>query len=102
MTDKTPYIYMFVREDMSHPQQIIQTAHAVDELSKTGIKNGAHMVLFGARDERELVDASCYLEAHGIKHHMFFEPDMMAHTSIATEPLIGNQRQPLKRFRTKR
>lgn len=51
-----PYMYLFVREDLSMPQQIVQTAHAVDELGKR-IKNSAganFMCLFGVDDEAAL------------------------------------------------
>jgi hypothetical protein len=54
--NNTPYMYMFIREDLSIPQQIVQTAHAVDELGKK-IKNSPqtnHMVLFGVKNEAEL------------------------------------------------
>jgi len=51
-----PFIYLFIREDLSMPQQIIQTAHAVDELGKR-IKNSADtnfMCLFSIADESAL------------------------------------------------
>lgn len=52
----TPYMYLFIREDLSIPQQIVQTAHAVDELGKRvpGSAQTNHMVLFGVPDESHL------------------------------------------------
>jgi len=100
-----PYIYLFVREDLSRPQQIVQTAHAVDELNKemsygeiTSTTN--FMVLCAAEDEWELYDISEYLNSHNIEHHLFFEPDIDGHTAIATKPLVGEQRIPMQRFST--
>lgn len=51
-----PYMYLFIREDLSIPQQIVQTAHAVDELGKRikGTAQTNHMVLFGVPDEAHL------------------------------------------------
>lgn len=100
-----PYIYLFVREDLSKPQQIIQTAHAVDELNKmmtleeiTASTN--YMVLFPAAGEFELIEISAYLNSAGIDHHMFFEPDIDSYTAIATKPMVGDQRMPLQIFTT--
>jgi len=53
---ENPYMYLFIREDLSIPQQIVQTAHAVDELGKR-IKSSANtnfMCLFGVKDESSL------------------------------------------------
>jgi hypothetical protein len=99
-----PYVYLFVRTDLSIPQQIVQTAHAVDELNKRhGDKNREqdtnHMVLCGAGSPDELFGISEHLHAHGIAHEMFYEPDINGHTAIATEPLAGHNRQPLKQFK---
>lgn len=100
-----PYIYLFVREDLSKCQQIIQTAHAVDELNKdldpvdvTSVTN--YMVLFPAAGEFELIEISAYLNAAGIDHHMFFEPDIDSYTAIAVKPLVGDQRIPMQIFST--
>lgn len=101
MTSEIPYIYLFTREDMSKPQQIVQTAHAVHELNATyesGRKHTHHMVLFGATGERELLEIAKYLEEAGIHFHMFWEPDMNSYTSIATVPLRGKERTPMRIF----
>lgn len=98
-----PYVYLFVRGDLSPPQQIVQTAHAVDELNKNmeEITDKTNfMVLFGVKDEDDLFKASAHLEQHDIGYHMFFEPDIGSYTAIATEPLIGSERQKLSKFQT--
>jgi hypothetical protein len=98
-----PYVYMFVRGDLSHPQQIVQTAHAVDEIGRRHKSDGTnYMVLCDAPDEQFLFDTSDWLTKHGIDHHVFHEPDINGHTAIATEPLIGDRRKPMRRFKTKK
>lgn len=100
----TPYIYLFIREDLGVAQQIIQTAHAVDDLYKT-IQPGDrtnHMVLFAIRNERDLELTSKYLTENEIHHTMFYEPDVFAHTAIATEPIKGEQRKLFRRFKLKK
>ena len=95
----TPYIYLFIREDLSIPQQIIQTAHAVDSLSiNRESDNVNHMVLIGIENEEELKNISKYLQIWDIEHKMFYEPDITSHTAIATNPLRGKERNRLKKF----
>jgi hypothetical protein len=55
-----------------------------------------------ARNEKHLLDISEYLHSKGIDHAMFYEPDIDAHTAIATKPLIGDERLPLRRYDTKK
>lgn len=99
----TPYVYMFVRGDLSHPQQIVQTAHAVEEITRRHQSDGTnHMVLCDAKDEDSLFDISVWLAKHEIEHHTFYEPDIDGYTAIATRPLRGDERRPLKKFQTKK
>jgi|JI102314A2RNA_FD_contig_31_5877840_length_987_multi_2_in_0_out_0_1 hypothetical protein len=100
----TPYIYLFIREDLGPAQQIIQTAHAVDDLYRT-IKPGDrtnHMVLFSIRSEQDLEETSMYLKDNDIHHEMFYEPDVLAHTAIATEPIRGEKRNLFRKFKMKK
>lgn len=60
MSDR--YIYMFVRKDLSKAQQIIQTAHAVDQLDYPDTDNISNMVLFEIESERELYDIADMLQ----------------------------------------
>jgi len=100
----TPYLYLFIRDDLSHAQQIIQTAHAVEKLfHKIEIPlKMSHVVLFSASSEEDLFIASEWLSFHEIRHSMFFEPDIGAYTSIAVEPLTGDRRKIMKKFKMKR
>lgn len=98
------YMYLFIREDLSIPQQIIQTAHATDELSKRiePTESTNFMVLFAAKCEEELIKIAEWLKSHSIDFELFFEPDIQAYTSIATEPLVGSKRELFKGFKLKR
>ena len=107
MPDTTPYIYLFVREDLSKPQQIIQAAHAVDELSqwhnlKPLGRVPNHMCLIGVTGESQLLHTASVLDKRGIQYHAFWESDINQHTAIATVPLAGDQRKALREFRTMR
>jgi hypothetical protein len=95
-------MYLFVRSDLSAPQQIVQTAHAVDEIGMRYKSDGTnYMVLCGATNEEHLLTIAECLDKNEIDYEMFFEPDIGAHTAIATRPLRGTERAPLKKFRLK-
>lgn len=94
-------MYIFIREDLSKPQQIVQASHAALEAGFTfqKPKTTTHIVLIGTKNQAELRETAEYLERHGIEFEMFFEPDYdTGYTAIATRPLFGKERRPLKRF----
>lgn len=102
------YIYLFVRDDLSPSQQIIQTSHAVDELNKYLIGAGKEltkatnfMVLFSVRNEAQLFEVKNHLDSLDILNQMFYEPDISSFTAIATEPLIGDQRLVMSQYKLK-
>lgn len=99
------HIYLFIRSDLSVPQQIIQTSHAVDqlvrELNLPMKKTVDSMVLFEVHSETELLRVSSYLADKQVHHHTFFEPDVFEYTAIATEPLSGSRRLIMKDFNLK-
>ena len=98
---ETPYMYLFVREDLSVPQQIVQTSHAVNFLNHAHPHNhDSHFVLCGTKSEDELIRVSEDLMMSDIKFQMFFELDINGYTAIATVPLKGNERKPMKRYNT--
>lgn len=100
MTD-TSYTYVFIREDLSVPQLIVQSSHAAwDAGSRFNKPHGTpHMVLIGVKSQEHLLQTAEYLEQHGIEFEMFHEPDYnTGFTSIATQPLVGDARRPLKKY----
>ena len=97
------YIYLFIRDDLTHPQQIIQASHATEMVAKTMNPDSqvCHMVLIGCRDVVHLESIAFDLDYDGIKHKMFYEPDTGQHTAIATLPLSGVERKLLKHYKLK-
>lgn len=94
-----PYMYLFVRQDLSMPQQIVQAAHAVDELTIRCPSEGENrMVLCGADNERMLKNIALYLDSEFIDYEMFHESDIGEYTAIATKPLRGSERRAMRRF----
>jgi hypothetical protein len=98
-----PYIYLFVRKDLSVPQQVIQTVHAAQLTGwACGNLQVPNAVLVGAQSEDDLLTIREYLIDHDVPHEMFYEPDVFAYTAIATYPLKGKERAPLKHFQLMR
>ena len=91
------YMYLFVRADLSKPQQIIQTAHAAAKIGEK-YHGDTFATLCEANDEDHLKGISEYLDKHDIDHYCFFEPDVSAYTAIATAPLWGAARRPMRKF----
>ena len=99
----TPYMYLFVRDDLSHAQQIVQAAHAAEMIgSKYQSAKANHIVLCSAKDSEHLWSIAEFLDEHDIDLEMFYEPDIESHTAIATKPLRGDERLPLRKFQLKR
>ena len=94
----TSYVYMWVRQDLSIPQQIVQASHAASIIGEKYHSNTS-AVLCGADGVDHLDAIAEHLDRNNISYVMFYEPDISAHTAIATQPLVGKQRQPLKKFK---
>jgi hypothetical protein len=96
--DHTPYTYLFIRKDLSIPQQLVQIAHAAHQ---AGHKFGAHshMCVFEVAGEHKLLDAATFLEEQDIPYQMFHETDIGEHTAICTTPITGARRTPMRKFK---
>lgn len=122
------YVYVWVRKDLPHAYQIIQAGHALHEMgmdterpmntlpedcevlyskqdgkwTTTERKMPVHLILFGVKNEKELLEVSRYLNENTVEHHTFYEPDFdTGFTAIATELFDNNseRRSLFKRFR---
>ncbi len=94
---------MLVRQDLPATQLVVQAAHAAIEASRQFLPPDAehpHLVLCGVPSERRLLAAADRLFHHRIRFALFREPDRAAEaTALATEPLAGDRRRPLERWR---
>lgn len=100
-TDHIPYMYVFVRTDMTAAQQIVQAAHATYDAGQKFKKteHPLHLILFDVKNEAELLRASMRIGLDDVDHCMFFEPDFdTGYTAIATEPLYGEDREVMRKY----
>lgn len=94
---------MFIRKDLSFPQQVVQSSHACIEAAKSFLVNEEehpHLVVLGIKDEQQLYNSAKKLDQTGIRYRIFIEPDRNGEaTSLATEPISGEQRRLFRSYR---
>lgn len=96
-------MYIFVREDLSIPQQAVQACHAAIECANHfGLKDlpdHPSVILLAMKNETKLHQARQYLIENGVQHAHFYESDLDDElTAVATEPITGNRRNLFRKF----
>lgn len=89
-------MYVAVRQDLSHPQQVVQACHAVIESTLLSPPKPPHpnVIVCAVRDERRLVSLAARLAREGIAFRIFQEPDRGdEYTALATETVRGERRR---------
>ena len=95
------YVYVLLRADLTPAAQRVQIGHACLEAAWQFERPAGlvHLIILAVPDERALQDAADRLRGEGIGVYMFWEPDdSLGNTALATEPLIGDRRQLLRRY----
>jgi hypothetical protein len=94
---------VLVRHDLPTPQIAVQAVHAALEASRQFLPPDSehpHVVLCGVASEAHLLSAADHLFRWHIRCALFREPDRAQEaTALATEPLWGERRRLLQRFR---
>lgn len=97
-------ILIFVRNDLTYTQKVVQAAHAAKEAARAFIdhQDGDRykIVVLAAKSEAKLKAIQKEAEEHGIKTVTFTEPDMEYQaTALATEPLDSDKRGIFSRYK---
>jgi hypothetical protein len=94
---------VLVRTDLPPGQIAVQASHAAVEAARRFLppdSDHPHLVLCGVPSAARLLAAADYLFRRSVRHALFREPDRDNEpTALATEPLAGDRRRPLDRFR---
>jgi len=91
------YTYLFIRQDISLAQQLVQAAHAALDAGRafTDIPH-RNLVLIGIANEAELFQIEQHLSENNIRFETFYEPDnAMGHSAICTEALTDRRRRKM-------
>lgn len=95
-------MYVFVRKDLTHSQQVVQASHACIEASRTYLELDSehpHLVVFGVKNLNKLKKCIEHLKQVVIEYKEFLEPDIGNElTAVATVPLSGEIRQHLAKY----
>ena len=94
------YVYVFVRQDISIPQQFVQACHAAHscglEHNDSGISSS--IILFGI-DNKEQLESLLEKYRLQLNCHPFYEPyKNTGLTAFATDPIPEDQRHIFKSF----
>lgn len=92
-----------MREDLSTPQQAVQSCHACIEATSAfklqELEDHPSVIICGIKNENKLKETRKYLIENQIRHVHFCESDLNDQlTSLATEPIFGEKRSLFKRF----
>jgi hypothetical protein len=94
---------VIVRTDLPAAQIAVQACHAAIEASRhflSADSDHPHLVICSAASEERLLAAADHLFRAGINFRLIREPDLANQaTALATEPLGGERRRLLERFR---
>jgi hypothetical protein len=97
-----PYVYVFVRTDITLACQLVQVGHACLEAGRRfeGLPPHCHLVLLEVASSGLLLDAVVRTQQQGIAVECFYEPDFPAgYTAACTEPVYREHRGYFKRYR---
>ena len=97
------YVYIFVRQDLSNEQQLVQSAHATLVLgSKLGKKydpSELYFAVIGVPRLTSFCQVMKDLKKHGTEYECFYEPDQgNTMTAIATYPIKKEERGNLLEY----
>lgn len=97
------YVYVFVRQDLSKEQQLVQAAHATLVLGNKLKSHDPSELYFTVIGIPQLIDFRKVmndLNAHGTKYETFYEPDQGGTlTAIATHPIRKDKRGNLREYK---
>lgn len=96
------YMYVAVRRDLSHSQQVVQAAHAAIEASKRyHLSSHYHpsVIILGVKSETTLDNFRNYVHDMGFHYETFREPDRNNEsTAVAVFPVSQDQKAMFKKF----
>lgn len=95
---------MWVRDDLTIAQQIVQAAHATHESGAAfGCSAECHLILFKVLNQGQLHEVMGICKENNIQYCAFNEPDPESEplglTALCTEPIYGDGRKLFKKFK---
>jgi hypothetical protein len=94
-------VYIFVRQDLPLPQQLVQASHAAHESGLSNSHSGElnSIIIFGTNNKEELESLLDRFHPE-IPCYPFYEPHKnIGLTAFATEPIPNSKRHFFKEFK---
>lgn len=95
-------IYIFVRNDLSYAQKVVQSGHAVLEATRAFVHDSERykIVVVAAKSQVKLKSIIEEAASYEIQTVAFTEPDMdYQMTAVATEPLDDEKKKVFARYK---
>lgn len=100
---ETAYVYVLSRLDLPHSVRSVQIAHAAIAAERAygePKKTHPHLVVCAVANEQELADVFNRLKEQGVPCCAWYEDDLDNQlTAVATGPLRGAERNPVRYFK---
>lgn len=96
------YCYIFVRQDLSPEQQLVQAAHVTLVLGNKLKRDCSdlYFTVIGIPQLIDFVQVTKNLQKHGTEYVSFYEPDQGSTlTAIATHPIPKDERGNLRDYK---
>ncbi len=91
-------VYVFVRLDLTHPQQVVQACHACLGLTRP-VDEVPSVIVIGIKSEEKLKGVIEYLKSINLDFSEFREPDLDNQlTAVATEPVREADKGLFRRY----
>lgn len=108
--DYTPFMYIFIREDLPKIHKVIQAAHVTymagtdaflgRDFENASFKNDVHFCIFGVKDKDELYTVAWKLQENNLEFVMFYEKDFdIGDSAIAVKPIVGSSRSSFNEYK---
>lgn len=94
-------VYVFIREDLTHPQQVVQAVHSSLRMAKFAEipEEPPYVVVCSVKNELKLMEVEKHLITLGIEYGAFRESDLNDEmTSITTIPLSPDKKPLFKKY----
>lgn len=90
-------VYVFIRKDLTHPQQIVQSCHACLGLRQNG--SDSSVIVIGIEGEGKLYDVITHLKSLDLDYSEFREPDIGNElTAVVSQPIPESQKNIFRKY----
>ncbi len=94
-------VYAFVREDLTHPQQVVQVCHATMRMARVSEipEEPPYVIVCSLKNEKKLAEVKDFLKENKILYEDFHESDLNDElTAVVTVPLTEDKKVLFRKY----